>query len=198
MTFLFDIGRVLLDFDFTSSLRRLFPQATADVDGRLARLLARKDEFETGAISVDEYTSWAIKILEIEISSQQFHHAWQQIFTPNPPMWDCARKLSKAGHRLILFSNTNAIHCPWMFEKFPEFSIFPEAVLSYRVGAIKHHPEIYQYALDTYSLDPQTVLYLDDLPENIATGVHFGFRSWQYDLADHAAFETWLAHQLNS
>jgi len=196
MTFLFDIGRVLLDFDFESSLRQLFPPDTEDVEARLVHLLARKDEFEAGGILLDEYTRWAIEVLKIESSPEQFHHAWRQIFTRNEPMWECATKLSAEGHRLILFSNTNAIHCPWIFEEFPEFSIFPEAVLSYEAGAIKPHPEIYQYALDTYGLDPAEILYVDDLPDNIATGKRFGFRSWQYDLTDHAAFETWLAQNL--
>ncbi len=198
MTFLFDIGKVLLDFDFEGSLRSFFPPGTAKVDERLPRLLARKDEFETGAISAEDYTRWAIKVLETDVSSEQFHHAWQQIFTANVPMWQCARKLATEGHRLILFSNTNAIHCPWIFRAFPEFSVFPEAVLSYQVGAIKPHPEIYQHAITEYALIPGNVIYIDDLPENIATGSRFGFRTWQYDLRNHRAFETWLADQLES
>jgi FMN phosphatase YigB (HAD superfamily) len=58
---------------------------------------------------------------------------------------------------------------------------------------IKPHPPIYQHAVDTHDLDPQSTLYIDDLPQNIATGREFGFHCHQYDLRNHAAFERWLA-----
>ena len=193
MTFLFDIGRVLLDFDFEGSLQRLLPPDCPDPHARLARLLERKDQFEAGAINPHDYTLWALEVLGSEATVDEFRHAWQRIFTPNQPMWENVRALAAAGHRLILFSNTNAIHCPWVFEAFPEFSLFDSAVLSFEVGAIKPQPAIYQHALDAHDLTPQETLYIDDLPQNIATGIDFGFHCHQYDLNDHEAFEQWLA-----
>jgi HAD superfamily hydrolase (TIGR01509 family) len=193
MTFLFDIGRVLLDFDFESSLSRLLPAGCTDPRQRLSRLLERKDEFESGAIDPDAYVTWALGVLGSHATPDEFRHFWQRIFTPNDPMWKNVRNLSAAGHRLILFSNTNAIHCPWVFEAYPEFSLFDGAVLSFEVGAIKPHPPIYQHAMDVHGLDPAATLYIDDLPENIATGIEFGFHCHQYDLKDHQAFEQWLA-----
>ena len=193
MTILYDIGRVLLDFNFEPSLSRLFPSGTPDVHERLQRIFERKDEFESGAIGADTYISWCLGILESGATPEQFRHYWQRIFTPNRPMWDCVRKLSAAGHRLILFSNTNAIHCPWVFEAYPEFALFDGAVLSFETGFVKPQPEIYQHAVDTHKLVPAETLYIDDLPENIATGKDFGLHCWLYDQRDHAAFERWLA-----
>jgi putative hydrolase of the HAD superfamily len=193
MTFLYDIGRVLLDFDFESSLARLLPPDCADPHERLSHLLDRKDEFESGAIDPDDYISWALGVIGSQATPDEFRHAWQRIFTLNDPMWENVRKLSAAGHRLILFSNTNAIHCPWVFEAYPDFSLFDGAVLSFEVGAIKPHPPIYQHAVDVHDLDPAATLYIDDLPENIATGRKFGFHCHLYDLNNHAAFEQWLS-----
>lgn len=194
LTFLFDIGHVLLDLDFESSLARLLPAGAGRE--QLAILLDKRDEFEAGAIAPDAYIAWALRELGSDATAEEFRHAWRHIFTPIEPMWDTVRALSAAGHRLILFSNTNAIHCPWIFEEYPDFELFPEAVLSYRVGAVKPQPPIYQHAIDTYGLDPTRTLYLDDLPANIAGGRAFGFRCHQYDLADHPAFERWLAADL--
>jgi glucose-1-phosphatase len=193
MTFLYDIGRVLLDFDFESSLAQLLPAACPDPCGRMERLLERKDEFETGAVPVDEYVDWALAVLGSQASPDEFRRRWQRIFTPNLPMWDRVRDLNARGHRLILFSNTNAIHCPWIFDEYPAFSLFHGAVLSFEVGAIKPHPPIYRHALHAHSLDPAQTLYIDDLPQNIATGREFGFHCHQYDLRNHTAFEQWLA-----
>jgi putative hydrolase of the HAD superfamily len=198
MTFLFDIGRVLLDFDFESSLSRLFPAGTGDGPARLSRLLERKDEFETGKIPVDSYITWALQVLGSDATPTEFRHAWQQIFTPNAPMWRCVRQLAADGHQLILFSNINGIHWPWITENFPEFAYFHAAVVSFETGAIKPQREIYQYAIHQHRLVPADTLYIDDLPQNIATGRELGFRCWQYDLNDHASFETWLASNLKS
>ncbi len=174
--FLFDIGKVLLDFDFESSLSKLLPADHPDPTTSLEKLLEKKDEFETGRIAVSDYTTWA----------------------PNLPMWETVRKLATEGHRLILFSNTNAIHCPWVFEAYPEFSLFHGSILSFEVDSIKPHPEIYQHAIDKHSIVPENTLYIDDLPANIATGDAFGFRTHQYNLDNHKAFEHWLPEQLAS
>ena len=198
MTFLFDIGRVLLDFHFESSISRLFPAGATDSESRMSLLLDRKDEFEAGKIESDAYIAWALETLGTSATVAEFTDAWQNIFTPNEPMWECVRQLANDGHRLILFSNTNAIHCPWVFEAYPEFSLFPEAVLSFNTGFIKPQPEIYHHAIDTHGLVASETLYIDDLPQNIATGRELGFRCWQYDLNDHAAFESWLADNLKS
>lgn len=196
--FLFDIGKVLLDFDFETSLATLLPPSHPDPVSALSKLLAKKDEFEAGLISVGDYTRWALVIMESTATTEQFHTAWQSIFTPNLPMWETARNLAAQGHRLILFSNTNAIHCPEIFTQFPEFSLFHGSVLSFEVNSIKPHPEIYQHAIDKYSLLPENTLYIDDLPANIAAGDQFGFHTHQYRIDNHHAFEHWLSEQMSS
>ncbi|MBG7608194.1 MAG: HAD family phosphatase [Verrucomicrobia bacterium] len=196
--FLFDIGKVLLDFNFETSLTTLLPAGHPDPAAALSKLLAKKDDFEAGLISVGDYTNWALETMESTATPEQFHTAWQNIFTPNIPMWEAARSLAAQGHRLILFSNTNAIHCPKVFEDFPKFSLFHGSILSFEVNSIKPHPEIYQHAIDKYALVPEKTLYIDDLPANIATGNQFGFKTHQYILTNHTAFEQWLAEQLSS
>lgn len=196
MTFLFDIGKVLLDFDFLPSLARLLPPGLIPRLDRVATLLDRRHEFETGALDPDEFVTWALAELHSPATPDEFRDAWRNVFFPIKPMWETVHQLASAGHRLILFSNTNALHCPWVFGEFPEFQRFKEAVLSFEVGAMKPEPRIYQHAIDTYGLDPARTRYIDDLPENIARGREFGFRCFQYDLADHAAFDRWLTAEL--
>lgn len=193
MTFLFDIGRVLLDFDFEASLGKLVPAGADDAHLRMARLLECRDEFESGAMEPEEYIARALDWLGSDAGPDEFRDAWRNIFTPVEAMWERVRSLSSAGHRLVLFSNTNAIHCPWIFETFPDFSLFHDAVLSYQVGAVKPHAPIYEHAIRTCRLVPEETLYIDDLPDNIATGRRFGFQCHTYDLKHHEAFEAWLS-----
>lgn len=196
MTFLFDIGRVLLDFDFETSLATLLPDGTTDSAERLARLIERKDEFEAGKLDAETYITWALGVMGSQATADDFRHAWRNIFTPNEPMWARAHQLAEDGHRLILFSNINAIHSPWIFEAFPQFAIFHVAVMSFETGFIKPDPAIYEHAITAHGIDPARTIYIDDLPANIATGREMGFRTWLYDLKDHAAFEAWLAAEM--
>jgi putative hydrolase of the HAD superfamily len=195
-TFLFDVGKVLLDFDFESSLRTLFPDDEPGVDSRLARVLEPKDAFERGELSLDEYLDIALGILGPPTTRESFCEAWRNIFTPNPPMWDVVSRLKADGHRLLLFSNTNAIHCPWFIENFEVFSAFEGGTYSFKAGSMKPDPGIYQSAITEHQLIPGETLYIDDLPGNIETGRSLGFRSHQYDLADHPAFERWLDEEM--
>lgn len=197
MNFLYDIGKVLLHFNFETSLRRLLPEDCTDAHERLSRLLEKKDEFEGGHIAEESYIPWALDVMGSQASHEEFRHAWCDIFTPNQPMWDCVNQLAKDGHRLILFSNTNAIHCPWMFGEYDIFRHFHGAVLSFEVGAIKPQDKIYQHAIQRYDLKPEQTLYIDDLPENIASGERFGLRCHTYDAGRHDAFLHWLSQQLD-
>lgn len=192
MKFLFDIGRVLLDFDFERSLSTLLPHGVEDPAGRLRRLLERKDEFESGQVAVDEYVAWALEILQSEATADEFCEAWRNIFTPNEPMWRCVRQLKADGHKLVLFSNINAIHVPWIYEAYPQFELFDGAVMSFQVGCIKPRPEIYRHAIEQHGMEPGETLYIDDLADNVEGGRRAGFHTWQYRLDDHAAFEAWL------
>jgi len=193
MDFLFDIGRVLLDFDFERSLRKV---AAHDPDASIAKLLDHKLEFETGRMSAAAFTRLACNTLGCD--SDAFTSAWRDIFTPVAPMWEVVRNLKSCGHRLILFSNTNAIHCPWIFGKFPDFSLFDAAGLSFQIGTMKPAQEIYHHAIRQFRLTPDRTLYIDDLPENIATGNQLGFLSHCYDLNNHVAFSRWLGETLRN
>ena len=195
-TFLFDIGRVLLDFDFESSLARLIPSGTDDVHERIRSVLHRKDELESGQIDPAGYADWALSILGSDATREQFYQAWQQIFTRNASMWHCVRQLAADNHNLILISNINAIHCPWIFTAYPEFALFEHKILSFEAGILKPELAIYQYAINTYRLNPAETIYIDDQPQNIAAGQQMGFLCWQYDLNHHQAFEAWLQKTL--
>ncbi len=191
-TFLIDIGRVLLDFNFETSLQKLIPQAAPNPVERMQLVLAQKDILEKGSMDPINYADWALHILGSNATREEFYHAWRNIFTINRPMWSCVNKLAREGHQLILISNINAIHCPWIFETYPEFSLFEHKILSFEVGILKPDPIIYEYAISTYRLNTASTLYIDDQALNIASGKVMGLQCWQYDLHNHAAFESWL------
>lgn len=197
MDFLFDIGNVIINVDFVSSLNKLIPPDTPNATQKLDTLLTRKDDFEAGRISTEEYFPWAAKTIDHKGSLQEFMHAWIDIFSPNEPMLKCIEDLHQSGHRLILFSNINNPHKTHLLETYPVFNCFAGGIFSYQTGHIKPEPEIYQLAIRQYQLDPANTIYIDDLKDNIVAGQNAGFRCHHYSAHQHDAFETWLAEQLS-
>lgn len=196
MDFLFDIGNVVVGVDFIPALKRLVPPGTENVDNRLHKLLERKDEFEAGRVSPDEYFPWAAEVLGFSGSHEEFIAAWVDIFSPNPPMWECIESLHQAGHRLILFSNINNPHKEFLMDQYPVFQCFTGGVFSYQTGHIKPEVEIYQLAIKQYSLIPAKTCYIDDLPANIKGGENAGFLCHEYRTDQHDQFLQWLSAQI--
>lgn len=190
MTYLFDIGNVLLAFDFTPALKSL-KGASFDPEA-INKIIARKDDFESGKIPVDEYIAWASELLDSRANQEEFKSAWNSIFTPITPTWELAAKLKAEGHRLILYSNTNAIHAPYCLETYPVFEHFDHAVFSHEIGAIKPQPEFFLRSFEQFNIIPEETIYIDDLPANIAAGESHGLRSFLYDKDNHASLLDWL------
>lgn len=197
MDFLFDIGRVLLGFDFESSLKRLLPQDDEAALAGLLQAIDARDGYECGTMQSDEFIHMCIERSGVQCSHAAFAAAWKSIFFRNLPMMEDVRGLlDHPHHRLILFSNTNEMHWQAISEQFPEFALFHGRVLSFRVGAMKPSESIYQHAIHRYGLVPGKTCYIDDLPQNIETGESMGFRCHLYSMDAHAAFRQWLMREL--
>ena len=192
MDFLFDIGNVIVHVDFISALKKLIPEDIDNPDIRLDRLLERKDEFEAGRLSHEDYFPWAAQTIGFKGELNEFMEAWVDIFSPNEPMSDVIQSLHSAGHRLILFSNINEPHIHFLQDEHPIFKCFTGGIFSYRTGHIKPEPEIYQLAINEYELDPERTAYIDDLPANIKGGKKAGFICHQYRADRHDEFLRWL------
>ena len=190
-TYLFDIGNVLLAFDFTPALSSLLgPKASPTA---LAQIIARKDEFEAGKIEPTPYIAWASELLDFKGSEADFRTIWSDIFTPIPETWELAKKLKADGHRLILYSNTNVIHAPFCLETYDIFETFDHAVFSHEIGAIKPYTEFFQRSFEKFNIDPAQTYYIDDMPENIEAGREHGLNSFLYSASNHPELLEWVA-----
>lgn len=193
MTYLFDIGNVLLSFDFAPALKSITgPNADPHA---YDKIIEAKDLFEAGKMPISDYLSFAYPLLDFQGSDQEFTDAWVSIFTPILPTWELAKSLSEQGHRLILFSNTNPIHAPYCLENYEVFQYFDHAVFSHEIGAIKPQSEFFTRAFEQFDIIPSETIYIDDLPENIAAGESFGLRSFCYDHQRHEDLLEWLNQQ---
>jgi len=178
--FLFDIGNVLVRFDFSRAVRAVVPFSdVADEADALHRIDAVKLGYEDGQVSRADFLHEAFRILGYRGTEAQFIAAWQGIFTENEPMTSLVCAL-RGKFPLFLLSNTNDMHVEGLFRDFPVFAHFTGATYSHEAKASKPHRPIYEIACRTHGLDPRTTFFIDDLAANIATAREIGFHSHQY------------------
>ncbi|MEC8941139.1 MAG: HAD family phosphatase [Verrucomicrobiota bacterium] len=189
---LFDIGNVLVEVDFARGLTPLVPPEAGPPHLRLRSLLEKCNELETGRVTPDEFIAMASECLAFTGPAEEFRDAWNSIFRPLRSTWSVVSFLRSLRLKLILFSNTNCMHLEWLLTNYEIFEEFGGQVFSHEVGFTKPDPAIYHHAITEFNLTPEETLYIDDLPENIATGHTLGLRCHQYSLERHHEFIAWL------
>lgn len=178
--FLFDIGNVLVRFDFSKAYREVAPFCDAtDMADALARIEDVKLQYEDGKVSRTLFLNEVFRRLHFRGTEAQFIAAWQGIFTENTPMIELVRQLSPQ-FPLFLLSNTNCMHVEGLFRDYRWFSHFRGGTYSHIAGASKPEPRIFEIACKEHGIHPTETFFIDDLPANIATARELGFTVHQY------------------
>ena len=178
--FLFDIGNVLLRFDFHLALRALAAQSDAsDPVEVLSRIELVKFALEDGQIDRAGFVRGVFDVLRYRGTEAEFIAAWEDIFAPNEPMLALVEQLHERLP-LYLLSNTSDIHVDYIFRRYPVFQRFSGAVYSYKVKASKPDPVIYRIACEQLGIKPTATFFIDDLLPNIETARALGFRTHHY------------------
>ncbi len=78
------------------------------------------------------------------------------------------------GYKIYILSNFSRKAFTDCSEKLDYVQKADGAVISYKVGLIKPDPAIYRLLLDTYDINPQEAVFIDDNKENIEAAKQFG------------------------
>lgn len=84
-------------------------------------------------------------------------------------------------YQLAVLSNTNELHYPRLFEEFSLERYFKQELVfaSHHIGLAKPDPAVFTYVLGQLDAAPGQVLFLDDMPENVATAESLGMQGQQ-------------------
>ena len=138
---IFDLGRVLVNFDFKRGYREL--------EG-------------------------------LKIDYDRFCRIWSSIFTEILVPESMLEGLA-ARYRLLLLSNTNAIHFEMLRASHPMLRHFHHLILSYEVKAMKPRPEIFQTAIAHAGCPAEECFYTDDIAEYVAAARSQGIDAVQFE-----------------
>jgi FMN phosphatase YigB (HAD superfamily) len=174
----FDLGKVLVDFDYSIAARRLGTASGMSLD-QLQNYLSQSDllvRYETGLISRAEFYSEVCQTTGYTGTIAEFGMHFANIFTEIPTMIELHSALRSRGFPTYIFSNTNDLAVADIRAKFPFFSQFDGYIFSYEVRAMKPAPRIYEALELLAGKRGSDLLYIDDRRENIAAGAA---RGWQ-------------------
>ncbi len=171
-----DLGKVLIFFDndiFFRKIAKNSPFTQEEIRELTFSHFYLVESFDRGEISPEEFYRQVTKKLKAQIDYDRFYSIYNDVFSLNSPVFQLMIRLKK-NYKIVLLSNTDVMRFDFIKNKFPEIMIFDEYVLSYQVGFIKPHPQIYKEALKKAGAEAKECVFIDDREENIKEAERLG------------------------
>jgi putative hydrolase of the HAD superfamily len=186
---LFDLGRVLVDFDMSGCEALLQSRSRVDM-GELMRVVwgsgvARA--YERGEATAADFYSHVKTHAGLEMTFAEFMKCWTEVFDPVPILPPHFLPAIAARFPLTLVSNTNEAHAVYVRDNYDVFGHFTNLVFSYEVGSLKPDPGIFRRAIEVSGFSPPELLFIDDREENVEAASGLGIRAHRFDGVDSLA-----------
>ena len=174
----FDLGKVLVDFDYSIAVRRFADRSEAGLE-RVQDLVNSPIQFdyESGLITTDEFFAAVRDGAGFRGDRTEFVEIFADIFSPMERMIPFFDRVKVAGIPTCVFSNTNEIAIGHIRDRFSFYSRFDGYVLSFEEKGMKPDEPIYRVVEQRTGESGDAILYIDDRPENIETGKRFGWQT---------------------
>ncbi len=177
--FIFDLGKVLVDFDYTIAAQKIAARssnAPKDLHAFLGSspLLV---EYESGRLTRETFYQAIRAAIGFRGDLAEFGSFFADIFTEIPAMTGLHADLRRRGFKTYIFSNTNDLAVEHVRRNFPFFKNFDGYIFSHEVGGLKPQPEIYAAMEKMSGRRGADLIYLDDRLENVAAGRARGWRA---------------------
>lgn len=143
-------------------------------------------EFESGAISEQEFERSTQAMLGTSMPAEQFEEIWFSVFLPGTLMPEEVVAGIRRNHRTVLLSNTNEMHFRGLKRNYPILDHFDAYVLSHEVQAMKPLPAIYEAAIRAAGCRPEECYFTDDVAEFVEGARRHGIDAVQFQGAAHA------------
>ena len=137
-------------------------------------------ELESGRIEPRDFVERINGLLGSSLSYEAFREIWSSIFLPDTliPI-ELVRELKKR-YRMLVLSNTNAIHIEMVSDVYPILREFDHLVLSHEVKAMKPEPAIYASALANAQARPEECFFTDDILAYVEGARAMGIQAEQF------------------
>lgn len=190
---IFDLGNVIVPFDFKRAYARIEPLAKCSAAEIPARLRATDlvHRFETGLVGPERFVEELGAQLECKLTYSEFCDIWSSIFLPGTLISESTLASLAGRYPLLVLSNTNPIHFGMVRANYPALRHFRHFVLSYEAGVTKPSARIYQEAISRAGCGAGECFFADDIAVNVEAARRQGMDAVQFHSA--AQLESELA-----
>jgi HAD superfamily hydrolase (TIGR01509 family) len=166
---IFDLGRVLVDWDITESIWELIREQVGLDDEPAPRSRFFESlyaELATGRMTPGEFYEKLKEQVTMRLDYEQFVKSWCEIFFPMQGMEELFAEVEKRV-AVGLLSDTDPIHWDYLPPLYPFLKRIKKPTLSFDIGFMKPAPEAYLAAARNVGFPPGQCFFTDDKPENI-------------------------------
>ena len=176
-TIIFDVGRVLVNWDYESYLKRFAfgPEKTKAIAAATFESPYWR-QFDRGILTPEEIVKGFCSLAPeyTEEIKEVFAHC-EETITPLPYAESWVRSLKEKGYRLYILSNYSGDLFERTKEKMPFLPYMDGTLFSYTCHLTKPEPEIYQHLIQKFSLTPDRCVFLDDTKQTSRPQSRQGF-----------------------
>ncbi|WP_034040301.1 HAD family hydrolase [Wocania ichthyoenteri] len=183
-TIIFDFGNVFINLDIEDALQHALE--TFNIESLSDEMTAFNSLYEQGLISTDEFLEFYTENFP-KLSKEDLIEVWNFMLKDFPKhRLEFLQNLKKENkYKLILLSNTNALHINWIKENISFYEAFKNYFdayyLSHEVHLVKPNNNIFEFVLNENNLKANACLFIDDNKDNINTAKYLGFKTWHID-----------------
>lgn len=179
---IFDIGKVMIDFDWEQFLCGMFDSQTAQIVSDAMWGTEAWNELDRNVLPMDEVI--ALFIANAPDYEAEIRQAMQQIsecpyMMPYAIEW--VQELKAQGYRVYYLSN----YFVSLYQSRPDVLEFTKymdgGAFSWQENVIKPDPEIYRRLMQRYDLRPEECVFIDDSPKNIAAANALGMHGFLFE-----------------
>tara|TARA_A100001037_G_C15024825_1_gene578134 strand:+ start:393 stop:1016 length:624 start_codon:yes stop_codon:yes gene_type:complete len=173
----FDLGKVLLDFDFRVFAEGLAQDASVSADDVMEAIVQSSIlvEYESGRTSSSVFFEQVKNVTGYRGSYESFECLFGEIFTPLDEMIAAQERISMKGIPTYICSNTNEIAIRTIRRLFRFFDRFSGYVLSHEHQSMKPDSHIYRITESVVGKSGADLVFIDDKEENISAAIARGW-----------------------
>lgn len=189
--FLFDIGHVLVNFDFQELYRVHSDHSGRPMAPFSARDLEMRDAVERGIISDEEWVDYLNESKGLSWSVDELVSIWAGLFSINETGYGLFKSAVESDVAVYTLSNLAPHHMKALQRNWADlFDGTDGLFLSYQIGVRKPSPEIFHHVLEQLGAKGEQCFFIDDMLENIEAARAVGINAHHFIPENHAAVLT--------
>ena len=190
-TIIFDIGNVLMDFNYQKCFRN-YTKTEEEFEAMVKATVKSETwrEFDRGVLGEEEMLNAFIQgAPALETQIREMFSKLEDIVKTREYTVPWIKELRKKGYQVLFLSNFPEKVYRIYRDEMAFLEEMDGGILSYREKLAKPERPIYELLVKRYGLNPKECVYLDDLAENLIEAQNLGMHVILFESKDKALLE---------